>query len=138
MSRSTYRRPRGSAERRPPAGCTVDPDTQVRRIWERELRALLGQGGRWEALKRLYRELRENVGRSPSIMDFFANPEAHDPMALIREFGGWLRAKEAMDDLAHAEQELLGTPGEAFLLHLEREPAPARSRSSPEYGLVPK
>jgi len=112
--------------RKPPTGCYISPDTEVRRIWKDEIRRVL-RVDRKEALAQLYWELRENVDRSPCLMDFFANPEVHDPYKLLKAFGGWLRAKEYIGDLTEQEKELLGTPGESFLLHIEMELNQARS-----------
>ncbi|KKK62420.1 hypothetical protein LCGC14_3004510, partial [marine sediment metagenome] len=96
------------------------PDTDVRKIWDEEIRRVLSVD-RKEALAQLYWELRANVDRSPRLMDFFANPEIHDPYKLLQAFGGWLRAKEYVGDLSEQEKELIGTPGEAFLLHIEMQ-----------------
>jgi hypothetical protein len=79
------------------------------------------------ALEHLYWELRENVGYSPNIIDFFANPEAHDPYSFVKEFDGWLRAKSHMGDLTTYESTLLDTPGEDFLVHIEKELRSVRS-----------
>jgi len=105
--------------RKPPAGCYISPDTEVRRIWNDEIRRL--RVNRKKTLAQLYWELRENVDRSPRLMDFFANPEIHDPYKLLKAFGGWLRAKEYVGDLTEQEKELLDTPGESFLLHIEMQ-----------------
>lgn len=111
--------PSRDRSRKPPAGCYVSPDREVRRIWDDEIRRL--RVNRKEALAQLYWQLRENVERSPRLMDFFANPEIHDPYKLLKAFGGWLRAKEYVGDLTEQEKELIGTPGEAFLLHIEMQ-----------------
>ncbi|HEC62509.1 MAG TPA: restriction endonuclease subunit R [bacterium] len=112
--------------RKPPAGCYISPDTDVRKIWDEEIRRVLSVD-RKEALAQLYWELRANVDRSPRLMDFFANPEIHDPYKLLQAFGGWLRAKEYVGDLSEREKELLGTSGEAFLRHIEMELNQVRS-----------
>ena len=70
--------------------------------------------------------MRIALDRSPQIMDFYANPEAHDPYVFIKQYGSWLRAKAQMEDITPYEQSLLGSPGEAFLEHLERELSPSR------------
>jgi len=74
-----------------------------------------------------YADVRENVGHSPGIMDFFVNPLAEQPKEFIKEFNGWLQTKKHMDDLTSYEQGLIDTDGENFLLHLERELHPSKS-----------
>jgi len=119
--------PAKKRSRRPPSGCYVSPDTDVQRIWDEEINSALEKANRKYALEHLYWELRENVGYSPNIIDFFANPEAHDPYSFVREFGGWLRAKSHMGDLTSYESTLLDTPGDDFLVHIEKELSSVRS-----------
>ena len=114
-------------DRKPPTGCYVSPDVRVQRIWDKELKRIFRTQGRREMLVLLYRELRSNVGRSPQVMDFFANPEAHDPYAFIKFFDGWLKTKKHMNDLTPFEEQLIGTPGEQFLVHIEKELRSVRS-----------
>jgi SOS-response transcriptional repressor LexA len=71
--------------------------------------------------------MRNDLGHPPSLLDFLANPDACDPHAFVQEFGNWLRTKEAMGDLTDYERELLDTPGEAMLQHVEKELNPNRS-----------
>jgi superfamily II DNA or RNA helicase/HKD family nuclease len=113
-----------------PAACCVDVDTGVQRIWEAEIKKVLAPANRIDALKGLYIEIRSNLGRSPSIMDFFANPTFHDPYVFLKEekFGGnWLRVKLFMDDLTLFESTLIGTPAEKLLQHFEKELSPVKS-----------
>jgi superfamily II DNA or RNA helicase/predicted house-cleaning noncanonical NTP pyrophosphatase (MazG superfamily) len=114
-------------DRKPPTGCYVSPDVEVQNIWNKELRRIFRTQGRREMLVQLYRELRSNMGRSPQIMDFFANPEAQDPYAFIKFFDGWLRTKKHMNDLTPFEEQLIGTPGEQFLVHIQKELRSVRS-----------
>ncbi|GAF88338.1 unnamed protein product, partial [marine sediment metagenome] len=121
------------AEKRLPPLCHVSQDTEVERVWNSELKRILRKTNRKEALRDLYYEIRGNLSaddlrdRSPAIMDFYANPSACDPNLFIKTFKGWLRAKQEMDDLDSREHDLLDTPGESFLYHLERELNPVRS-----------
>ena len=115
-------------EKKLPALCHVSPDMEVVRVWNSELKRILRKTNRKEALRDLYYEIRDNLrDRSPAIMDFYANPAACDPDVFIKTFKGWLRAKQEMDDLDPRERDLLDTPGESFLYHLERELNPVRS-----------
>ena len=117
-------------ERQLPAACNVSVETEVQRIWDAEIKEVIKPKNRFEALKAIYRELRANLGQSPAIMDFFANPSAHDPYAFFKEkkFGGnWLRVKECMDDLTEYERSLLDTPAEQLLQHLDNELSPVKS-----------
>lgn len=116
-------------DRQLPAACYVSVETEVQRIWDTEIKKILTPNP-FEALKDLYLDLRSSLGQSPAIMDFFANPSAHDPYVFIKAagFGGnWLRVKECMDDLTEYEATLLGTPAEQLLQHLEKELSPTKS-----------
>jgi len=110
-----------------PSACHVSADLEVTRIWEKELRDLLRPANRAERLKAQYREFRENLDHSPTLMDFFANPAAPDPHAFIRYFGNWLRTKAEMKDIEEYEMSLLATPGEALLQHVEKDLSPSKS-----------
>jgi hypothetical protein len=117
-------------EKQIPSACSVDVNTKVRRIWDKEIKRVLAPANRIEALKELYLELRSNLGKSPSIMDFFANPAFHDPYVFLKEEklgGNWLRVKSFMDDLTQFEETLIGTPAEKLLQHIEKELNPVKS-----------
>lgn len=117
-------------ERLLPAACHVSVGTEVQRIWDAEIKEVIKPKNRFEALQAIYRELRANLGQSPAIMDFFANPAAHDPYAFFKEkqFGGnWLRVKSCMEDLTEYEATLLDSPGEQLLQHLDNELSPVKS-----------
>lgn len=116
-----YKRQGRPAPFKLPAECTVQADTEVRRIWDDEFRRVLKPKNIRERLADVYRELRANLDHSPSILDFFANPEACDPHKFVKTFENWLRTKEFMEDLNAYEREWLGTPAEAFLQHIEKE-----------------
>ncbi|UFS72055.1 DEAD/DEAH box helicase family protein [Geomonas sp. RF6] len=116
----------------PPAACYVSVETEVQRIWDAEIRKLVDRPDPIQRLKDLYLQLRSSLGRSPGIMDFFANPAAHDPYLFLKakkpNLGeNWLRVKESMEDLTEYEATLLGTPAEELLQHLETELSPVRS-----------
>jgi len=118
------------ADRQLPAACYVSVETEVQRIWDAKIKEIFEPQNRFESLKALYLDLRSSLGQSPTIMDFFANPSAHDPYVFLKEdrFGGnWLRVKEQMDDLTAYEATLLGIPAEYFLQHLEKEMSPVKS-----------
>jgi len=105
-----------------PAGCHVSVDTNVQRIWDAEIKALLQPRNRLEFLQAMYLELRSSLGYSPALMDFYRNPAASDPCVFIRqkEFGGnWLRVKHYMEDLLPEEESLLDTPAEFLLQSME-------------------
>ncbi|MDD5092265.1 MAG: DEAD/DEAH box helicase family protein [Candidatus Wallbacteria bacterium] len=121
-----------------PSVCYVSQDTEVEKIRNDELEQLLRPASRIEALENLYLQIRNNLKcegkleRPPLLMDFFANPEVHDPYVFLKhpEFGGnWLRVKKHMneEDLSEYEKSLLDTPGEALLQHLEKEMHPNKS-----------
>ncbi|VBB41598.1 Type III restriction protein res subunit [uncultured Desulfatiglans sp.] len=114
-----------------PASCFLDPELKVQRIWDDELKTILGRHTPLaERLKSFYLEIRENLGgRSPQLMDLFAAGYDIDPRAFISHFGNWLRAKLYCEDgrLDPCEKDILDTPGEAFLQHLEKDLRPVRS-----------
>ena len=113
-----------------PTACYVSADKSVQRIWDTEIRRVFTPANRLEALKEIYQDLRSNLGKSSSIMDFFANPAELDPYLFIKANslgGNWLRVKSFMDDLTEYEASLLNTPGEKLLQHLEKELSPVKS-----------
>ena len=113
-----------------PKNCFLDPDLQVQRIWDREIRAILkGQISVDDRLKALYADIRSDLGdTSPTLFDFLNNAYNVDPYVFIRHFGNWLRTRLACEGtLSEQEQALLDTPGEAFLGHLERGLSPVKA-----------
>lgn len=113
-----------------PKGCFIDVDTEVRRIWDEEIRKILrGQLSVSERLKWLYLEIKESLGgQSPSLVDLIANSRGIDPQRLINHFNGWLRTKLYCGEaLSEFETSLLDTPGEEFFLHLEKDLNPTKS-----------
>jgi hypothetical protein len=123
-----YRQTRNGTAGELPAACYVSADTDVQRIWDSEVKKIFGS--RVDILKSPYQDLRSNLGHSPLIMDFFANPSAHDPYLFLKETklgGNWLRVKAYMDDLTAFEREIFDTLAEQLLQHLERELSPAKS-----------
>ena len=113
-----------------PKGCHLEPDLEAQRIWDLEIRAILGARiPVGERLKALYGDIRADLeGASPALTDFLNNAYHVDPYVFIRHFGNWLRAKLACEgDLVPEEKALLNTPGEAFLGHLEAGLSPVKS-----------
>jgi len=123
-----YKQQKGNVQEfRVPACCTVDVDKQVERIWNNEIRRVLAPRNRRELLKLTYEQMRRDLERPPSLLDFLANPDACDPHAFVKAYGNWLRTKEEMGDLTNYEAHLLDTTGEALLQHVEKELSPVRS-----------
>ena len=113
-----------------PNACYISAETQVQRIWDKDIEHILKPINKFEALQDMYRDMRSNLEDSPALMDFFANPTSHDPSVYIKEkkFGGnWLRVKATMEDLTAYEASLLDTPAERFLQHIESELSPNKS-----------
>lgn len=110
-----------------PAGCIVDVDTQVERVWDDEIRRAVSPRNRREVLRETYAQMRRDLGRVPMLLDFLANPDSCDPQAFVNCFGNWLRTKEDAGDLTEYERGLLGTAGEDFLQHVEKELKAVRS-----------
>ena len=119
-----------SPQKRLPNACYLSADTEVQRIWDKEIKHILSPSNKLEALQEMYRDMRTNLEHSPALMDFFANPASHDPSVLIKEKklgGNWLRVKAYMDDLTAYEAALLDSPAEALLQHIEKELSPVKS-----------
>jgi superfamily II DNA or RNA helicase/predicted house-cleaning noncanonical NTP pyrophosphatase (MazG superfamily)/HKD family nuclease len=113
-----------------PKRCYLSLELEVQRIWDEEIRRIIeGRLTKEDRLRILYSEIQEALGgRSPSLTDFYASGFDVDPMAFIRQFGNWLRAKKFCEgSLPSYEEALLGTAGESFLQHLEGELRPVRS-----------
>jgi len=113
-----------------PRGCFLDPDLQVRRVWDKEIRSILkGKIPMEDRLKALYSDIRSDLGNvSPSLSDFLGNAYHVDPYVFIRHFKNWLRTKLVCEgSLDEKELQLLDTPAEAFLTHLESGLSPVKS-----------
>ncbi len=115
------------AELHLPAGCAIDVDAQVKRIWDDEIRRTLAPRNRRELLRQTYAQMRKDLGRVPTLLDFIANPDACDPHAFVKHYKNWLRAKEDAGDLNEHERQLVGTTAEGFLQHVEKELNAVRS-----------
>jgi len=113
-----------------PRNCFLDPNIQVQRIWDREIRAILrGKISVEDRLKALYADIRADLDdTSLTLFDFLNNAYQVDPYIFIRHFGNWLRTRLACEgSLSEQEQAVLDTPGEAFLTHLEAGLSPVKS-----------
>jgi len=112
-----------------PEGCFLDADVEVQRIWDDELKRIIGQMSPDDRLKLLYLDIRNDLGdKSPTLTDFLANTYDVDPHIFIKHFGGWLRARAACEEeLPEQEMRLLNTPGESFLKYVETGLSPSRS-----------
>ena len=62
----------------------VSADTDVQRIWDDEIRRILTPSSSDERLTMIYREMRAELERSPRMIDFYANPELHDPPPSVK------------------------------------------------------
>lgn len=122
-----YRGKGRKCELRLPAGCTADVDTQVERVWDDEIRRAMSPRNRRQVLRETYAQMRKDLGRVPTLLDFLANPDSCDPQAFVKCYGNWLRTKEDAGDLTEYERGLLGTAGEDFLQHIEKELNSVRS-----------
>jgi superfamily II DNA or RNA helicase/predicted house-cleaning noncanonical NTP pyrophosphatase (MazG superfamily)/HKD family nuclease/SOS-response transcriptional repressor LexA len=119
-----------------PAGCYVDVDRRVARIWDAEIRRRL-QVSPEETLREAFGAVKGLLGRVPRLLDFIDNPEVEGGEALLEAFGkwrrgqkdtgSWLRLKERLGHLSEYEASLLGTAGEDFLQHVEGELKATRS-----------
>lgn len=113
-----------------PDCCYLDADIEVQRIWDHEIKRIVdGELTLDERLKALYNEIKEDLGgASPSLLDFVGNSRNVDPYVFIRHFGGWLRTRFHCEDaLRKDEEDILGTPAEDFLKHVEMDLNSTRS-----------
>ncbi|KAF1080673.1 MAG: hypothetical protein GQF41_3083 [Candidatus Rifleibacterium amylolyticum] len=110
-----------------PAGCSVDADLRVQRIWEDDIKRTFSPRRRDEFLLDAYKRMKDKLGSSPTLLDFLVNPEAAHPKDFVKTFNNWLRVKERAEDLSDYEKTLLSSPGEKFLQHLEKELSPSKS-----------
>ena len=117
----------------PPAGCYVSVDTDVKRVWRERIESLFAPQSRLERMRHMIDEAAAGAnapGMSPEevrLTDLFDTQTKDSVRKLVRGLGGWLRIREQLKLLSEYEQSLLGTPGEAFLSHIEGELHPTRS-----------
>lgn len=114
----------------PPHGCYVDADIEVRRIWEKDLRALHPRKSPLELIRDALEEIAGEEGELssiwlPELFTFSSSAGGIDRD--IRKAGGWLRARVALGLAGDYEKSLVGTPGEQFLIHVEEELNPNKS-----------
>jgi superfamily II DNA or RNA helicase/SOS-response transcriptional repressor LexA len=110
-----------------PAGCYVDADKKVYKIWHDDIKKTFAAKSRKQLLIDEYTRLQKLLGRSPTLLDFLANPEAAEPKAFIKCFKNWLAVKEKAEDLTDFEKTVTGTIAADFLQHIEKELAPNKS-----------
>lgn len=130
----------------PPAGCFVDADTEVRRIWERAIKPLQknSQSSRLERVRIALEELADadepgesrGIGavRLPELFLHSGTAEGgksnggDSGIAFdIKGLGGWLAVRTELDVATPYERELVGTPGARLLQHVEEELKPNKS-----------
>jgi superfamily II DNA or RNA helicase len=114
---------------RVPDPCYVAEDTEVRRIQQEQLKKLIGgRRDRRELCREIYREVREDEGRSLGLTDLYVHPLTDEVKPFFKYLGAnWLRIKEAMGDLSEEERALLDSPAERLLAHIESELKPNKS-----------
>ncbi|MCF7941999.1 MAG: DEAD/DEAH box helicase family protein [Spirochaetia bacterium] len=116
-----------------PALCHADIDSRVVEIWREEisrtLRAADPRGFLRDCYLEQYRAAAREIGRPLQCMDLFMDEELREfsMKGCIAAFGSFLRFKDQVPDLDPYERQLLHTPGEAFLQHLERSLKPSRT-----------
>jgi hypothetical protein len=107
----------------------VAEDTEVRRIQQEQLKKLIGgRRDRRELCREIYREVREDEGRSLGLTDLYVHPLTDEVKPFFKYLGdNWLRIKEAMEDLTEEERAFLDSPAERLLAHIEGELSPQKS-----------
>lgn len=110
-----------------PDGCFVSVDTEVQRVWKKEIAALRTPLDR---LRDVIDDLSEGrTAKDIRLPDLFTVEDVDRYLTEIRNKGGWLATKstEELDIATDYEKELIGTVGEAFLRHIELDLSPTRS-----------
>ena len=116
--------------KRLPTACFLNADTEVRRIWDREINQVVQkQLSTKDQLRGLYLKIIDELEVvNPGLMDVLYNIDGVDPHLFIKHFNGWLRAKQYCEqNLSAHEASLIDTPAEAFLNHLESGLSPSKS-----------
>lgn len=135
-----------------PKACHVDADAEVMRIWQEELRSLDPASRRLNAILVALEELagddrRLSDVRLPELFIFATGAlggehdepqqgsdhkssrgkSGQDLAPRIRESGGWLRVRQQLNLADDYEQNIIDTPGEALIKHVEDELSPTKS-----------
>ena len=113
-----------------PEGCYVDADTEVRRVWQKDLRSLRPRKSPVEVIREALEEISGDENdlssiRLPQLFTFTLGDEGID--GHVRKARGWLRARLELRIAGDYERSLIGTQGEEFLLHVEQELNPNKS-----------
>ncbi len=133
------RTPRPVSEFQPPKGCHVAADTEVKRIWRKELFSVDPEFRLLRRVREALDELaetdetdnRRSIGeiRLPELFVFATEQggAGDDIVAAIRKLQGWLAVRVKLGIADAYEKSIADTAGAVFLGHVEQELKPNRS-----------
>lgn len=108
--------------------CYVSVGTNVKRIWESEIKRLFQAQPPIERLSAILEELADGPDTARvRLPELFLLRDAKDFIDIIRKHGGWLRCRVELGLANDYEQEILNGAGEEMLRHIEAELSPTRS-----------
>lgn len=119
--------------RRLPEACYLNVDVEVQRLWSKELKKILQKGKTLaERLKDQYWLIKKQLGKQESLnLMNISNAHEIDPQLYLKPepFGSWLRAQIYCEskNLDKRLSNLIDTPGEYLLKHVETGLNPAKS-----------
>lgn len=123
---------REALEQRLPDGCYVSADIEVQRLWDAEVRQIMDKHlPLADRLKLVYQDIKQDLGRETplELSDMLSNASGVDPYLYLKTFGSWLIAKKECENgrLSDEESQLLNTPGDYLLRHIETGLNPVKS-----------
>jgi superfamily II DNA or RNA helicase/predicted house-cleaning noncanonical NTP pyrophosphatase (MazG superfamily)/HKD family nuclease len=114
-----------------PEGCYVSADLEVQKLWDDQIKLIFRREmSAKDRLKIVYQDIKSDLAKGDlQLIDMLYNAYNIDPYVYLKTFGSWLQVKDFCEngDIEEFEGGLLGTPGEAFLKHIESGMNPVKS-----------
>jgi superfamily II DNA or RNA helicase len=114
-----------------PQGCYVSAELEVQRLWDDQIKKIFQQElSAEDRLKMIYQDIREDLGKTDlQLCDMLHNAYDIDPYVFLKKFGNWLKAKKFCENgnIIEFEKNLINTPGEYLLAHIESGLNPVKS-----------
>ncbi|KZZ83044.1 DUF3427 domain-containing protein [Bacillus sp. SJS] len=79
-----------------------------------------------EMLKMLYHQFRNELGRSPEILDFLYSEQSPSFGYFVHKYGKWVKVKEKMQDLSPFDEEILNDRTLLFLIERLEKMVPVK------------
>lgn len=99
-----------------PQGCNINFDLRLIDYFSKTIKSRISLK---ERLKNEYLEIKEDMGRIPTIPEMYQSSN-YGLSVYIREFKGWLKFREYIGDLTDVELAYKDTPAGEFLYELEK------------------